>query len=151
MLIIPFQDAYTKGLWIEIASQVLTALFTITGIGMFPSRLIDTYYIGVIYSLARRTRERRVKFGLSSLRDRNDLPDPEPVLPGGVVTSRANKGAMERSGELGEVERDVGTHCDGSKTEEIVLTEAEFARLHHAQVSHFFVAEVVSLISLVRR
>ena len=133
MLIIPFQDAYMKGLWIEIASQVLTALFTITGIGMFPSRLVDTYYISIIYSLARRTRERRVKFGLSSLRDRNDLPDPEPVLPGGVVT----KMTQERR-ELGEVEREIGTKCDGSKLEDIVLTEAEFARLHHAQVRAIF-------------
>lgn len=101
---------------------------------MFPSRLIDTYYIGIIYSLARRTRERRVKFGLSSLRDRNDLPDPEPVLPGGILTSALRK----EGGDLGRVEREIGTTCDGSKTEEIVLTEGEFARLHHAQVVVLF-------------
>lgn len=47
--------------WIEICSQILTALFAITGIGFLPWRLCDTYHIILIADYARlaRVREKR--------------------------------------------------------------------------------------------
>lgn len=143
VLIIPFQSDYVKKLWIEIASQVLTALFTITGIGMLPWRIIDTYYISIIYSYARRTRERRAKLGLPPLENMNDLPDPEPVLPGGGLESECRpavgegtlKEETEGDIELGRVGSPVEeAHHLPSNEQSNVLTPSESLRLHSAQV-----------------
>lgn len=74
-------DAYQKTLWVEVCAQMLTgrptscssaaiqtltlarmvALFTITGIGLFPSRLQDTYWIIVIARYSRALRLRKAK------------------------------------------------------------------------------------------
>ncbi|KIK68038.1 hypothetical protein GYMLUDRAFT_36853 [Collybiopsis luxurians FD-317 M1] len=74
--IINFHNANTQGFWVEVSSQVVNGLFTVTGIGLIPSRVLDTYRIGKIYSYKRRTRELRRKAGLPQLFDEDDLPDP---------------------------------------------------------------------------
>ncbi|KAI5481126.1 hypothetical protein MNV49_005561 [Pseudohyphozyma bogoriensis] len=87
MLMIPF-NSYRKKLWIEIDSQILTGLFTITSLLPLPWRVKDWYNITVISHYARVTAKRRAKLGLKPLRDKNDLPDPANaefwVGPGGV-------------------------------------------------------------------
>lgn len=65
----------------------LAGLFCVTSLLPLPWRLMDAYQVSIIYSYARRTKERRAKLGLPPLRDPNDLPEPENaeywVGPGG--------------------------------------------------------------------
>ncbi|KAF5390679.1 hypothetical protein D9757_002701 [Collybiopsis confluens] len=74
--IINFHNANTQGFWVEVSSQVVNGLFTVTGIGLIPFRVLDTYRISRIYSYKRRTKELRRKSGLPQLLDEDDLPDP---------------------------------------------------------------------------
>ncbi|KAJ7368404.1 hypothetical protein DFH08DRAFT_831328 [Mycena albidolilacea] len=66
----------TQGFWVEVSSQVENGLFTVTGIGLIPSRVLDTYRIYWIWYYKRRTRVLRAKAGLPQLFDVDDLPDP---------------------------------------------------------------------------
>ncbi|KAH9966070.1 hypothetical protein BC827DRAFT_1181854 [Russula dissimulans] len=63
-------------LWVEICAQILNGLFCLTGIGLIPWRVVDTYRICKIWSYKRRTRKLRKKAGLPELYDNDDLPDP---------------------------------------------------------------------------
>ncbi|KAJ7498809.1 hypothetical protein FB451DRAFT_11090 [Mycena latifolia] len=74
--IINFHNANTQGFWIEVSSQVVNGLFTVTGVGLIPSRVLDTYRIYWIWHYKRRTRMLRAKAGLPKLFDEDDLPDP---------------------------------------------------------------------------
>ncbi|KAJ3789499.1 hypothetical protein GGU10DRAFT_260500 [Lentinula aff. detonsa] len=74
--IINFHNANTQGFWVEVSSQVVNGLFSVTGIGFIPFRVLDTYRISKIYSYKRRTRELRARTGLPQLLDEDDLPDP---------------------------------------------------------------------------
>ncbi|KAJ7764982.1 hypothetical protein DFH07DRAFT_811020 [Mycena maculata] len=74
--IINFHNANTQGFWIEVSSQVVNGLFTVTGVGLIPSRVLDTYRIYWIWYYKRRTRMLRAKAGLPELFDVDDLPDP---------------------------------------------------------------------------
>ncbi|KII95087.1 hypothetical protein PLICRDRAFT_33917 [Plicaturopsis crispa FD-325 SS-3] len=74
--IINFHNSNTQGFWIEVSSQVTNGLFTVTGIGLIPPRLLDTYRIYKIWHYKRRTRSLRAKAGLPQLYDEDDLPDP---------------------------------------------------------------------------
>ncbi|KAM0751387.1 hypothetical protein T439DRAFT_325525 [Meredithblackwellia eburnea MCA 4105] len=69
-------SSYNKKLWVEIASQILTGLFCITSLLPLPWRILDWWYIHIIWKSARLTRNRRRNMGLEPLRDENDLPDP---------------------------------------------------------------------------
>jgi hypothetical protein len=40
---INFHNANTQGFWVEVSSQVVNGLFTVTGIGLIPARVMDTY------------------------------------------------------------------------------------------------------------
>ncbi|KDN52775.1 hypothetical protein K437DRAFT_261010 [Tilletiaria anomala UBC 951] len=60
--------------WIEICDQVLTALFTLIGLGFAPFRAVDTYRMINIVHLHRRALRRRYELGLPTLEDPNDLP-----------------------------------------------------------------------------
>ncbi|TFY83946.1 hypothetical protein EWM64_g71 [Hericium alpestre] len=62
--------------WIEICSQILCGLFTITGIGLIPWRTIDTYRMYKIWHYKRKIRKLRRQAGLPDLYDDDDLPDP---------------------------------------------------------------------------
>jgi len=73
---INFHNANTQGFWIEVSSQIENGLFTVTGIGLIPSRVLDTYRIVKIWLYKRRTRKLRAKAGLPQLYDVDDLPDP---------------------------------------------------------------------------
>ncbi|KAJ6539448.1 hypothetical protein B0H19DRAFT_1179153 [Mycena capillaripes] len=66
----------TQGFWVEVSSQIENGLFTVTGIGLIPSRVLDTYRIFWIWYYKRRTRMLRAKAGLPELFDVDDLPDP---------------------------------------------------------------------------
>jgi len=74
--IINLHNANTQGFWIEVSSQIENGLFTVTGIGLIPSRVLDTYRIYKIWYYKRRTRKLREKAGLPQLFDVDDLPDP---------------------------------------------------------------------------
>ncbi|KAJ6598954.1 hypothetical protein DFH09DRAFT_19508 [Mycena vulgaris] len=74
--IINLHNSNTQGFWIEVSSQVVNGLFTVTGVGLIPSRVLDTYRIYWIWHYKRRTRMLRSKAGLPELFDLDDLPDP---------------------------------------------------------------------------
>jgi len=74
--LINLHNSDTQGFWVEVSSQVENALFTVTGIGFIPWRIIDTYRILKIWRYKRLTRNLRKKAGLPLLLDEDDLPDP---------------------------------------------------------------------------
>ncbi|KAH8113230.1 hypothetical protein DFH11DRAFT_1600871 [Phellopilus nigrolimitatus] len=73
---INFHNSNTQGFWIEVSSQVVNALFTVTGVGLLPWRVVDTYRILRIWHYKRLTRKLRRKAKLPMLFDEDDLPDP---------------------------------------------------------------------------
>ncbi|KAI0251281.1 hypothetical protein BJV78DRAFT_1282565 [Lactifluus subvellereus] len=66
----------TQDFWVEISAQIENGLFCLTGIGLIPWRVIDTYRMFKIWYYKRRTRKLRKKAGLPELYDKDDLPDP---------------------------------------------------------------------------
>ncbi|TFK43438.1 hypothetical protein BDQ12DRAFT_180030 [Crucibulum laeve] len=74
--IINLHNSNTQGFWIEVSSQIENGLFTVTGIGLIPSRVLDTYRIFKIWYYKRRTIQLREIAGLPQLFDVDDLPDP---------------------------------------------------------------------------
>ncbi|KAF8759704.1 hypothetical protein RHS01_02081 [Rhizoctonia solani] len=98
--IINLHNEDRQGFWVEISSQIengsqhmvmffwlLTssdhldkfagvALFTVTGVGLIPWRVIDTYRIAKIWHYRQVTRRLRRNAKLPALIDGNDLPDP---------------------------------------------------------------------------
>ncbi|KAI9448157.1 hypothetical protein H4582DRAFT_1898905 [Lactarius indigo] len=66
----------TQDFWVEVCEQIENGLFCLTGIGLIPWRLIDTYRMVKIWYFKRRTRKLRRKAGLPELYDKDDLPDP---------------------------------------------------------------------------
>lgn len=73
---INLHNANTQGFWVEVCSQILCGLFTVTGIGLIPTRALDTYRIYKIWHYKRKTTKLRDKAGLPQLFDVDDLPDP---------------------------------------------------------------------------
>ncbi|KAG1755596.1 hypothetical protein EDB19DRAFT_1842996 [Suillus lakei] len=73
---INLHNANTQGFWVEVCSQVECGLFTITGIGLIPTRALDTYRICKIWYYKRKTTKLRDRAGLPQLFDVDDLPDP---------------------------------------------------------------------------
>lgn len=74
--IINLHNANTQGFWVEVCSQIEDGLFAVTGIGLIPWRVLDTYRIYKIWHYKRKTRALRAKAGLPQLLDVDDLPDP---------------------------------------------------------------------------
>jgi hypothetical protein len=74
--IINLHNANTQGFWVEVSSQIENGLFTVTGIGLIPFRVLDTYRIYRIWYFKHRTTKLRKKAGLPQLLDVDDLPDP---------------------------------------------------------------------------
>ncbi|PPQ99078.1 hypothetical protein CVT24_003638 [Panaeolus cyanescens] len=94
--IINLHDDNLQGFWVEVSSQVETGLFTVTSIGLIPSRILDTFRetthvllyniyvysplllsgIWKIWRYKKKTIELRKKAGLPQLFDVDDLPDP---------------------------------------------------------------------------
>ncbi|CAE6404563.1 unnamed protein product [Rhizoctonia solani] len=74
--IINLHNADRQGFWVEISSQIENALFTVTGVGLIPWRVIDTYRIAKIWHYRQVTRRLRRNAKLPALIDGNDLPDP---------------------------------------------------------------------------
>ncbi|KAF8076500.1 hypothetical protein FPV67DRAFT_1664763 [Lyophyllum atratum] len=75
--LINLHNPNTQGFWVEVSSQVENALFTVTGIGLIPYRVLDTYRIYWIWHYKRKTRKIRAKASLPQLFDEDDLPDPK--------------------------------------------------------------------------
>ncbi|KAG2156153.1 hypothetical protein DEU56DRAFT_222498 [Suillus clintonianus] len=73
---INLHNANTQGFWVEVCSQVVCGLFTVTGIGLIPFRALDTYRICKIWHYKRKTTKLRDRAGLPQLYDVDDLPDP---------------------------------------------------------------------------
>lgn len=61
--------------FVEIADQILTALFCVVGITMFPFRIVDTYHMSFVALYAHRTWRLRKERGLEELKDHNELPN----------------------------------------------------------------------------
>nr|XP_018260564.1 uncharacterized protein I303_07489 [Kwoniella dejecticola CBS 10117]OBR82722.1 hypothetical protein I303_07489 [Kwoniella dejecticola CBS 10117] len=76
---IPTNSKNTQDIWVEISSQVENGLFTVTGVGLIPWRVIDTYRMSVIWTLKNRDSRLRKKQGLPPIEDENDLPDPDLI------------------------------------------------------------------------
>ncbi|KLO18050.1 hypothetical protein SCHPADRAFT_135198 [Schizopora paradoxa] len=74
--IINLHNSSTQGFWVEVSSQIENALFTVTGVGLLPWRVIDTYRILKIWRYKKLTRRLRKKARLPELYDEDDLPDP---------------------------------------------------------------------------
>ncbi|KAJ1308411.1 hypothetical protein OPQ81_004116 [Rhizoctonia solani] len=74
--IINLHNEDRQGFWVEVSSQIENALFTVTGVGLIPWRVIDTYRIAKIWHYRQVTRRLRRKAGVPALIDGNDLPDP---------------------------------------------------------------------------
>jgi hypothetical protein len=66
----------TQDFWVEVCEQIENGLFCLTGIGLIPWRLIDTYRMTKIWYYKSLTRKLRKKAGLPQLYDKDDLPDP---------------------------------------------------------------------------
>lgn len=93
---VPTPNKWWQDRWVEISSQIVNGLFTITGVGLIPWRVKDTYRecivpperidpvtmlipckgISVIWTLRERVRRRRKQQGLPPVADLNDLEDP---------------------------------------------------------------------------
>ncbi|ORX38003.1 hypothetical protein BD324DRAFT_413754 [Kockovaella imperatae] len=74
---IPTSSKYVQDLWVERCSQIENGLFTLTGIGLVPWRVIDTYRMAKIWHLRVETHKRRKAQGLPPIDDPDDLPDPK--------------------------------------------------------------------------
>lgn len=74
--IINLHNPNLQGFWIEISAQIVNGLFTLTGIGLIPARILDSYRIIKIWQYKYKTKELRAKAGLPELLDHDDLPDP---------------------------------------------------------------------------
>lgn len=64
--------------FVEICDQILTALFCVVGITMFPFRLYDTYHMAFVAYFAHKTWRLRKERGLKKLKDHNELPAMPP-------------------------------------------------------------------------
>lgn len=64
--------------FVEICDQILTALFCVVGITMFPFRLYDTYHMSFVALYAHKTWRLRKERGLKKLKDHNELPAMPP-------------------------------------------------------------------------
>ena len=71
--------------FVEICDQILTALFCVVGITMFPFRLYDTYHMAFVAFYAHRTWRVRKERGLKDLKDHNELP----TMPQSAAGERA--------------------------------------------------------------
>ncbi|KAK4690078.1 hypothetical protein P7C73_g67, partial [Tremellales sp. Uapishka_1] len=65
-----------KDIWVEISSQVENGLFTVTGVGLIPWRVTDTYRIYIIWKLKRLSTKLRAERDLPPIEDPDDMPDP---------------------------------------------------------------------------
>jgi len=100
--------------FVEISDQILTALFCVVGITMFPFRIVDTYHMSFVALYAHRTWRLRKERGLQQLKDHNELPTMPPSA----------------AWETGEAEAEAADH--GAR-EVPVLTAIEQKRLEHHQ------------------
>lgn len=89
---IPTNSKNTQDIWVEISSQVTNGLFTVTGVGLIPWRVVDTYRMSIIHTLKMRIRRRRKQRGLPPIEDEDDMPDPR-LVPGyeRVLTDKEEK------------------------------------------------------------
>ncbi|KAI9618615.1 hypothetical protein KEM48_006593 [Puccinia striiformis f. sp. tritici PST-130] len=118
-------------IWVEICSQVLNGLFTIPGIGLFPSRIIDSWNIGVILHYARVIWKRK---GRKNLEDPNDLIPSKPLSSTSPLeinhhrtnnpTSSHNHNPSDKGGIENKEDDEDPTHSD----HEIQLQEEEEER-----------------------
>ncbi|TFK23246.1 hypothetical protein FA15DRAFT_670632 [Coprinopsis marcescibilis] len=75
--IINLHNPDLQGFWVEVSSQVVCGLFTVTSVGFIPNRILSTYRIYKVWDYKRKTIKRRKEAGLPQLFDQDDLPDPQ--------------------------------------------------------------------------
>ena len=132
--------------WVEIASQILNGLFTITGIGLIPWRARDTYRMGVIWTIANRVWRRRKARGLEPLDKRDDLPQHGTKIS---ETEKNHKGNFKTVPDI-DLEANRKVHAVPAKhgtveyrDSETMLTDKEEAQLLHQQVCRISVKQLL--------
>jgi hypothetical protein len=112
--------------FVEICDQVLTALFCVVGITMFPFRIVDTYHMAYVAFYAHKTWRLRKERGLANLKNHNELPRQSVAIDRDEVNNIDNQAEVEE-----EVEEELP-----------VLTEEEQTNLEYHQAklakSHTF-------------
>jgi hypothetical protein len=73
----PLRRPLTVPYYSERCSQIENGLFTVTGVGFIPWRVMDCYRIFRIWQLKRLIIKLRKKRGLPPIEDPDDLPDPK--------------------------------------------------------------------------
>jgi len=81
--------------FVEICDQVLTALFCVVGITMFPFRLVDTYHMAFVAFYAHKTWRLRKERGLQDLKDHNELPRQSVHIERGEDTQEETEEELE--------------------------------------------------------
>jgi hypothetical protein len=91
--------------FVEICDQVLTALFCVVGITMFPFRIVDTYHMSFVALYAHRTWRLRKERGLAELKNHNELPRQSIAIERGETTEEEEEEAAEELPVLNEEEQ----------------------------------------------
>jgi hypothetical protein len=88
---IPTSSKNQQDIWVEISSQVENGLFTVTGVGLIPWRVIDTYRMSVIWTMRMRVLRRRDAKGLPPAEDADDLPAQKDAVTALLTPEEAAK------------------------------------------------------------
>ena len=138
---------------LEISSQVENGLFSLTGLGLIPWRVIDTYRMFLFHSpheqlligeigaakiwhLRVETHKRRQAQGLPPIQDPNDLPDPKEAKDYISVSLRRYLPEQRDEGcdeDPGTRIRKSGVRGRAMLTKTQVLSEKEQAELEYQQ------------------
>ncbi|KAK3684130.1 hypothetical protein B0T22DRAFT_412679 [Podospora appendiculata] len=122
---------------INVIDILLVVLFNLAGVGLAPSRAIDTYHMIYVAHYHRKTWKLRNKLLLPKLQDHNDLPTDEPPPPPPTESPNANS----RSSDL---EAGIVANLNPNQQDDFfpVLSDDEQAKLTHHQAklakSHTF-------------
>ncbi|SNX85472.1 uncharacterized protein MEPE_04181 [Melanopsichium pennsylvanicum] len=92
-----------KDFWVELFSQFENGLFTITGVGLIPWRVRDTYRMAWIAYYQHLTWRLRKRQGLPKLADKNDVPT---VIASKVHKRKEKKGGATRDNDDGGASSD---------------------------------------------
>ncbi|KAG0144946.1 hypothetical protein CROQUDRAFT_672018 [Cronartium quercuum f. sp. fusiforme G11] len=122
---IKIEPLHRYRIWVEICSQILNGLFTITGIGLLPSRLIDWWNISIVIHYARIIWRRKGK---------KNLGDPNDILPLDIERAKAEKEVACTKEPTQKLRRKRRVKpCAKLEDERRILSEPEIIRLERAQ------------------
>ncbi|KAL5121376.1 hypothetical protein ACEQ8H_000844 [Pleosporales sp. CAS-2024a] len=108
--------------FVEICDQILTALFCVVGITMFPFRLVDTYHMAYVAYFAHKTWRIRKERGLAALKDHNELPRQSMAVERDEID-------LDQAGIEEEVEEELPVLTD-EEQEKLEYHQAKLAKSH---------------------